>query len=200
MIRINLLGETKDYSIYYFFNAVSLLAALAVTLTVCLLYLSNISNEKADLLSKQDNLKRQETRLAKKTKEVEGLEEKKKLLSSKLSTIARLKALKQAPVLVLDALTREIPERAWVDTVSKRGETMEFRGVALDNQTVSVFIKELNTSPFFSSVDLIFSRQIEDQGVALKEFSLSGKLEDALKANNAVLSENSAEEKKEEVK
>jgi len=194
MIRINLLGETKDYSVYYFLNAVSLLAALISTGVVCFLLSSDIGNQKADLISKQDNLKRQETRLATKTKEVEGLEQKKKLLSDKLSTIARLKALKQAPVLVLDALTKEIPERAWVKTIVKRGETMEFQGVALDNQTVSVFIKELNTSPFFSSVDLVVSKQLEQDGVALKEFSLNGKLEDALKANKAMLSKDSKTE------
>ena len=195
MIRINLLGETKDFSVYYFFNAVALLGSLLAMAVICFLVSSNIGNQKADLLSKKDNLKRQENRLASKTKEVEGLESKKKLLSSKLSTIARLKASKQAPVLVLDALTKVIPERAWIKTISKRGESMEFSGTALDNQTVSVFIKELSSSPFFSSVDLIFSKQLQDGGVVLKEFSLNGKLEDALKAFSEKKEENKKEEK-----
>lgn len=187
MIRINLLGETKDYSAFYFIQCFIFAVSVCFALLTCFFISTGASNELANLESKKESLQRQEERLSKKTKEVEGLDNKKKLLSDKLSTIAKLKAQKQAPVLVLDAITQVIPERAWIDTIVKRGEGVEFRGTALDNQTISVFIKQLDDSPFFSGVDLIFSRQFDQEGVPLKQFSLNGNLEDPLAANREMI-------------
>jgi type IV pilus assembly protein PilN len=187
MIRINLLGETKDFTAYYFIQGLVFTVSVCIAGLVCFFVSTSASNDNLNLVSKKDNLERQAKRLAKKTKEVDGLDKKKKLLSDKLSTIAKLKAQKQAPVLVLDAITQVIPERAWIDTIIKREEGMEFRGTSLDNQTISVFIKQLDDSPFFSGVDLGFSRQVDQDGVPLKQFSLNGKLEDPLAANKKMI-------------
>jgi Tfp pilus assembly protein PilN len=183
MIRINLLGETKDLTAFYAVQILVFSLSMFFVLGVFFVLRTQAGNEIFDLESKKENLETQRAQLAKKTKEVDGLDDKRKALAEKLSAIAKLKALKQSPVLVLDVLTKTIPERAWVKSIGKRTDSMDFTGVALDNQTISVFIKNLADSPFFSTVDLVYSKQMVQDGVGLKEFSLEAKLSDPLKAN-----------------
>ena len=105
---------------------------------------------------------------------------KKKFLSDKLTTIAKLKAKRQGPVQVLDNVTVTIPERAWVTNLSQTTTAMEFKGLAIDPQTVSEFMRNLGDSVFFTTVDLDYSRQFIRDGVKLQEFSIVANLVDAL--------------------
>ena len=154
MIKVNLQGEKKDYRLQYAAHGATL-AISFFTLFLVLAVLQMSANSKVSKLEKmKKRLFNEDARLSKITKEVEGLDSKRKWLADKLTTIARLKAVKQEPVKVLDALTNSVPEKSWVETVIKRGESIEFTGVALDNQTVSLLMRQLENSDFFDKVDL----------------------------------------------
>ena len=153
MIKINLQGEKKDYRPQYVIHG-AVLAASFFTLLLVLGALQVSANSKVSELEKtKKRLINEDTRLSKITKEVEALDNKRKWLVDKLTIIARLKAVKQEPVKVLDALTNSIPQKSWIETVVKRGESIEFTGVALDNQTISLLMRQLENSDFFDKVD-----------------------------------------------
>ena len=181
MIKVNLQGEKKDYRVQYLAHG-GVLAASFLGLLLLLGILQVSANFNVSKLDKtKRTLNNEDRRLSKITKEVEGLDTKRKWLVDKLNTIARLKAVKQEPVKVLDALTSSIPEKSWIETVVKRGESIEFTGVALDNQTVSLLMRQLENSDFFDKVDLVFSKQLLQNEVPLKQFSLSASLTDPLR-------------------
>ncbi len=181
MIKVNLQGEKKDYRIQYVTHGAVLVASFLVFFLLFGILQISANSKMSKLEKMKKRLTNEDTRLSKITKEVEGLDVKRKWLVNKLTTIARLKAVKQEPVKVLDALTSSIPEKSWIETVVKRGESIEFTGVALDNQTVSLLMRQLENSDFFDKVDLVFSKQLLQNEVPLKQFSLSASLTDPLR-------------------
>lgn len=49
---------------------------------------------------------------------------------------------------------------------------MKISGNALDNQTIALFMKDLEQSEYFKKVDLIETKQAENQGAKIKSFTL----------------------------
>jgi type IV pilus assembly protein PilN len=180
MIHINLLGEKKDNTALYALQTIGFVALLVLLVGTCVVVHTTETSELEHLASQKSIL---ETRLAKlrlKTKKVDELEKKRKLKEDKLNTIARLKAKKQGPVRVLADLTEAVPDRAWLKQITQKGDVVQFNGVALDNQTVSLFMANLAKSDFFYQVDLLRSAQYIRDDVKLQQFSLSAKLKNIL--------------------
>lgn len=180
MIRINLLGEKKDKTPVYVLQIGAFLAVLLLLGSGLSVFHGGLA-AKFDLLENEKVLlEAREKKLTERTKHVEELDKSRKLLTEKLITIARLKSKKQGPVRVLDDLTLSIPERAWLTSVEQKGDSLQLSGVALDPQTVSVFMGTLKNSKYFAGVDLIYSRQYLREGVKLQQFSLSARLTNML--------------------
>jgi type IV pilus assembly protein PilN len=195
MIRINLLGEKKDKTAIYVLQLLLYGFCVLVTLGACFeLHQSRVS-EIESLQKRRTFLESQATRLREKTKAVDALEKNKKLLAEKLVTIARLKAKKQGPVRVLDDLTATIPDRAWLTAVSQKGDEIEFRGIAMDNQTVSLFMESLEKSKYFHSVDLRVSKQYVKDKVKMQQFHVLAQLTNMLELNTGAEGKKKAEEK-----
>ncbi len=183
MIRINLLGEKVDRSGAYFFHGLALAASAVVSLLLCVVVHSSVSTRLELANNQKLLLDNQLKKLREKTKKVEDLEKDKKLLSEKLTTIARLKAKKTGPVHLLDDITGSIPERSWLVAIKQKSDGLEFQGIALDPQTVSTFMTTLGASKWIQNVELVYSKQVVKQDVAIQEFSLLVKLRNALEVN-----------------
>lgn len=180
MIRVNLFGEHQDHSALYALQLFAAGGAIAVLVLVITGFHASQVSKNSELEHTRTQLNTQLEKLKEKTRKVDELEKKRKLLGEKLTTIATLKARKQGPARLLDNLTVSIPKRAWVSAVAQKGETVEFTGVALDNQTVSEFMTNLRSSPFFKDVDLGVSKHHMHDGVKLQQFTLTAKLSDPL--------------------
>ena len=170
MIKINLLGEEIDRSGLYLLQFIGFLGALALAIGACYAFQSGRNSHLAELESRKSQLEIKLARLKKETKEAEELEEKKQFLKDKLTTIATLKANKYGPVRMMDDINGAIPERAWLKEVTEKNKELELKGVALDNQTVSSFMVDLENSPFFKNVDLGESVEIVKDDVKLRNF------------------------------
>jgi type IV pilus assembly protein PilN len=59
--------------------------------------------------------------------------------------------------MMLDELANKIPEKIWLLELKQTGNSLELVGAALDNKFVSKFMSDLESSPYFSKVDLIAS-------------------------------------------
>jgi type IV pilus assembly protein PilN len=195
MIRINLLGEKKDKTPVYVLQFLLFGFCVLVTLGVCFEHYQGRVSETDSLQRRRTFLESQASRLREKTKAVDALEKNKKLLAEKLITIARLKAKKQGPVRVLDDLTVTIPDRAWLTAVSQKGDEIEFRGIAMDNQTVSHFMESLEKSKYFHSVDLRVSKQYVKDTVKMQQFHVLAQLTNMLELNTGAEGKKKAEEK-----
>ena len=60
---------------------------------------------------------------------------------------------------MLDELAKRIPDKIWLISLKQKGSTIELKGAALDNRFVSKFMSDLESSPYFSRVDLITTEQ-----------------------------------------
>ena len=182
MIRINLLGEKIDRTGTFLAHGLALAGAIVATTVFCFLYHDSALSDLDMSKKEQALLESQLNKLREKTKKVDDLEKNKKLLSEKLTTIARLKAKKSAPVHLLNDITINIPDRSWLTSIKQKPDGLEFEGVALDPQTVSTFMTQLGTSKYIGGVELTYSRQAMHEEVAVQEFAFLVKLSNPLDA------------------
>jgi type IV pilus assembly protein PilN len=157
MIRINLLGETEDKTGLYVLQTLLYCVVMCITAGACVVVQQGAEDQRIALENEKAVLQSQLSRLVRKTKEVEDLQKKEKLLREKLSTIALLKARKHGPVHVLNDLADAIPEEAWVGQIEESEGYLEIYGAALDEHIVAKFMQNLEKSKYFESVRLIES-------------------------------------------
>ncbi len=175
MIRINLLGEKVDNSRTYALQGFLYLGSVLMTLFVLFLVSDNVRSGQIALTEDKAMLEARLRKLEQTTKKVQDLEDKRKTLREKLTTIATLKKKKNGPVHVLDDLNTAIPERAWVTSITQKDNFLELKGVALDNQTIAEFMGKLGEFPFFERdrIELIKSTEFLKANVKLKEFFIT---------------------------
>ncbi|HEY8517386.1 MAG TPA: PilN domain-containing protein [Candidatus Binatia bacterium] len=100
------------------------------------------------------------------------LERKRKELESKLATIKILERQRTGPVHVLDDLSTATPEALWLTEMREANGSMTILGRGLDNQTIALFMRNLAASRYFTNVDLVETKQVEEGQAKFKEFSI----------------------------
>lgn len=68
------------------------------------------------------------------------------------------------------------PRRVWVDGYAEDHKQIKLRGSAKSNEDVAEFLKRLNSSVFFSEVNLDSTNQTSGRGIKYVTFSLSAKV------------------------
>jgi Tfp pilus assembly protein PilN len=64
-----------------------------------------------------------------------------------------------------------VPSKAlWLEKLAQTGGKITIEGMAKDSGVVAQFMKSLEKAPFFSSVDLLVTREKEVVGVKLQQF------------------------------
>lgn len=176
MIKINLLGDSTaiDYSGQYI--VAGFVSSLLLTLGIFYFLYTTTATNIEELTAKAETLQSELTRVQKITKEVRDLEAKKAEYNRKLVVIAKLKKNKAGPVKVLDDLNKALPEKAWLTEVKEQDNSLKIVGRALDNQTFASFIRELEKSEFFGERSNEILKQMDVDGVKVKEFSFVTKI------------------------
>jgi type IV pilus assembly protein PilN len=100
------------------------------------------------------------------------LDRKRKELEAKVQTIKVLERQRKGPVHVLDDLGAATPDTLWLTEMRESGGGVTLLGRGLDNQTIALFMRNLSASPYFTGVDLVESKQVEEGQAKLKEFSI----------------------------
>jgi type IV pilus assembly protein PilN len=124
----------------------------------------------AQLEAEQAGLRDNLERLKPVVDEVNMLERREKLLNARIDTIQRLRRNQRGPVQVLDALSQNLPEQAWLDTIDESASVYTVTGYALTNFAVADALRNLQRSKEFTGVDLISSEQVVIAGRDIKKF------------------------------
>jgi type IV pilus assembly protein PilN len=93
-------------------------------------------------------------------------------LSAKRDTIDVLERQRRGPVYVLEDLGAATPDALWLTEMRETGGSVVLKGQGLDNQTIALFMRQLEDSPYFSRVDLVETKHIEKGQAELKEFTI----------------------------
>ena len=104
---------------------------------------------------------------------VKNLEKEKKLLKEKLNAIEDLKLKKVGPVRLLDELAINCPDKLQITSLAETNGKVKLTGVAASSPDISKFMSNIEQSDFFDMVVLHTIEQVEQDGIKLKEFSIT---------------------------
>jgi type IV pilus assembly protein PilN len=124
----------------------------------------------AALKADQAALRAELERLKPVVDEVDNLERREKMLNTRLDTIQRLRSNQRGPVRVLDELSRNLPEQAWLETIDESAGVYKVGGYALTNFAVADLLRNLQRSKEFTAVDLVSSEQTVVASREIKKF------------------------------
>lgn len=177
MIKINLLpvraARKKETAIQQF---VILGFAVAVTAIIILsLYAVKrvqVTAAKNDITTANSKI----TELKNKIGKLEELKTLKQQVKNKLDVLSQLRKNKTGPAQRLASLSDLTPEKLWLTNYSEAGQEVKISGIALTEELIAQFMKALENSNDFMSVELLVSEQTELAGSKLKKFDMTMKL------------------------
>ena len=186
MIRINLLpvkeaqraiGRRRQLSIA--------ILSVAVALLMMVIPYMLQGRQLARLGSEIDQLQAEVAKLDTQAKEVRELDKKRADLKAKLKVIDDLKHKRVGPVRILEDLSGAAPEKLWLVDFNEAGGAATLTGMALDNQTIAAFMRQLQSSKYFFNVDLVETAQTEaargvlgsEPGMVFKKFIIKAQLD-----------------------
>ncbi len=155
MIRVNLLplketqravGQRQQLSVA--------LLSLSVALLIMVVPFVLQGRKLSRLDDRVATLRQEIIQLNEQTREVHDLDKKKKELAAKLKVIDDLNQRRVGPLHVMEALSTSAPEKLWLVEFAESKGQANITGLALDNQTIAIFLRQLNQSPYFVKVDL----------------------------------------------
>ncbi|MFP6663209.1 MAG: PilN domain-containing protein [Deltaproteobacteria bacterium] len=114
--------------------------------------------------------------LDRKHRESMQLERRRRELRAKLDTIEVLERQRKGPVYVLGDLSAATPDALWLTEIRETGGSAFLKGRGLDNQTIALFMRQLEASPYFEAVDLVETTHVEEGNAELKEFSIRARV------------------------
>jgi len=166
MIRINLLPFRAARRKENIRRQISIfLLGLILSILVMLVYSMMLGTKIGKLETKLAKTKEDLKIYEQKAKEVDEMKKQLDLLKMKMDVIASLEKNRKIPLEMLDEMTKNIiPKRMWL-TEMISGANVQLKGFAMDNQTVADFMKNLEKSKFYGSVNL---KTIKQQSIQKK--------------------------------
>jgi type IV pilus assembly protein PilN len=137
-------------------------------------------------VSKQNEIERIRTQIARTQQEirqleeiigqVKDIEERKAQVERKLKVLDELRAGKTGPVMMMDSLATLVPTEVWVERFNEAGGTLQLDGRAMRHEDLAAFISALNESPYFTSVQLRQATLETRDGRQTVRFTISGQV------------------------
>jgi len=174
MIEINLLPlkEVRRKETRRFQKSVTLL--LAVLLILVLFYLKWSADQRERKLNRRiAEVKAEIAKLDKVVAEVSNIRKEKEKLEQRLKVAEGLEKGRLSAAILLDDLSRRVPEKLWLESLKKQGDRVEINGIALDDETIADFMIALRSSPYVKDVELSIVKKEPIGEVALRKFSLT---------------------------
>ncbi|MGL1930523.1 MAG: PilN domain-containing protein [Desulfotalea sp.] len=143
---------------------------------ICSVFGTMNANRQSNLSEEIARLKSEEASYAPILKKIRDFKSQTKELGRKKGIIEELKNNSSLTVHIMDEVSNSTAiysKRIWINSYSQQGNSLSFSGVALDNRTISDFMKTLKKSSYINSVNLSETSQQSVAGRNLKKFSLN---------------------------
>lgn len=186
MIRINFL-PLKERKKKEEVQLWLILSGVIVLIEIVLLLIVNFSLQgKVRALERTKNeVKKKLDEANKKVAEVKDFENKKKEVEEKLKIVNVLDQDRDLIVHLLDELSKSVPynpearikKRVQLTEFSKKGSQVGIKGIALDQESIAIFMRALENSPYYKSLKLGVVQAKSKGGYSYYEFSIDGAIE-----------------------
>jgi type IV pilus assembly protein PilN len=186
MIRINLLSQ-KEAQLAAGRRRQLSVALLSFTVAALVMVLPFVLQglEMSRLQQEIDQLNAEVAKLNQQAREVRDLDRRRVDLKAKLKVIEDLKKRRVGPARMLDDLSTATPEKLWLVDFTDAASQATITGMALDNQTIAEFMRQLQGSVYFYDVDLVETSQSEPArgtveaqlGMVFKKFIIKARVD-----------------------
>jgi type IV pilus assembly protein PilN len=136
-----------------------------------------LDQQDKDLTRQIDQATREEQRLAEILKEVADFEARKVQLEQRVALIDELKKGQNAPVHMIDQISRSLPEMTWLTGLKQEGYTLTIQGTCLTLTSLSDFVGNLEATRYFKKpVEIVDSTVVKGDGKGpdLIQFTIRG--------------------------
>ncbi len=174
MVRINLLPvrtskkkETAQQQLAIL--GISALIVLIAGLGLFVYAQARIKATKEEIAKAESDLQQLKVKIG----ELENIKKLKDDVTKKLDVLGQLRKGKTGPVRRLASLSDATPEKLWITKYTESGASVSIGGIALDEDLIATFMRNLQGSQDFTNVELVVSEQTDVAGVKAKRFELT---------------------------
>ena len=174
MIKINLLPK-KEITQWAALIEQGILGILVIILVIIGLsgWTAYIKGEVKDLDRNIVKIKAELKELEKDAAKIEEMKKTEGIIQKRIDVIKLLERRKTGPVKMLDGVSSFRPEKLWLTNLRNKGASLTLSGVALDNETVALFMTNLEGSGEFERVELKVTKSKKIKQFTFKEFTLT---------------------------
>ena len=104
---------------------------------------------------------------------LEELEEQRNLFERKIRVITQLQSRQENAVVIMDELSKYLPNWVWLTELSFSTQEIGVKGRAVSNNLIADYIFNIEESPYFRNVNLISSTQRRVRNNQYLEFALT---------------------------
>lgn len=174
MMRINLLPVARKKKPKALPAVITSTTLVAVFTTAVLVFLFFYINSRLQETTARFNANEQKkTELKKTIKEVENLEKLNKTFEERNKLIEQLRKNQNIPVMVLDEISRNLPNGVWLQAMTVSGGSVNLDGYAFTNSDVVAYVNNMKNSKVFSDIFLQESKQTEIEKISMYQFKLT---------------------------
>ena len=183
MIRINLLAERRNVKAvskgFQVAQKITVIGSLLLVLTlggVGWRYWA-LGQQHAEVVREVAAAQREEQRLAEILNQVAEFDARKQQLQQRVTLIDELRKGQNAPVHMIDQVSRALPDMTWLTSVKQDGFTLTLQGRCLTLTSLSDFVGNLEASRYFARpVEIVDSAVVSGDGKTpdLIQFTIRG--------------------------
>lgn len=177
LIRINLLPHrelkraARQRQLVFLAVSITVLAALIIVLV------HGIIGGKVDNQNARNTYLESETaKLDTQIEEIKKLKEQIQAMLSRKKVVETLQGNRSQSVYLLDQMVRQLPDGVYLKAFKQTGASVNVQGYAQSNARVATFIRNLESSPWLETPELIETKAVTVEKNRLSEFSLNVKL------------------------
>ncbi len=164
MIRINLLpvrAAKKKETIRFQLTIAGLFTffVIAVTILFFIFYRNDVAVLKVDIKAGKAELAQLKSKIGVLSK----LKGQKRVLEDKLKIVNKLESARKGPVELFERLSNSMPEKAWLTSMSEKGDTLTLIGSAAFDDVIADFMRNLKEQEF-TNVELVVAKRVKDGG------------------------------------
>ena len=174
IIRVNLLPhrEIKREARQRQFNMMALVTASGALALVVLNY--SFINSRIDAqLSRNARLEAGIVQLDQQIGDIKNLQEKIGVMLARKQVVENLQINRSQSVVVLDELSRQLPEGMYFKSIKQQGPLLSLEGVADTNARVASLVRNLTASKWLENPQLIEIKSVLVNGIKQNEFLLT---------------------------
>ncbi|TAG06112.1 MAG: fimbrial protein [Betaproteobacteria bacterium] len=134
---------------------------------------------------RNDMLIAENKKLDARIEEIKKLQEQTSALLARKQVVETLQVNRAASVKLLDQLVRQLPDGVYLKAIKQTGNKINLVGLAQSNARVSSLMRNLESSPYLQSAQLVEIKAVTERNQRLNEFSLNISLK-GLEDPNAV--------------